>query len=290
VGCGVTLLWVATQPSCLINGFPSKPFLLQVATMLSLFQSLSLLALASVSTAQLSISTQCTQALTSLATDSDVNGCLTLSPLLPIFTSPNNSVIAPIDNWLTSMCAAGACSNTTLAKIVTTLTSGCSTEIAGFGVQSVNVPELTQTVEQIYPYVREAFCLKDGNTHCITQSLTNIQSVTGTLNVPELESLFAGGYGNVTLPANLTCTNCAKATYNIFEPVDPSLIPKATVEAECGASFVDGTNPDGIVQTASGANSTGSQTSTSGSRALSSNGVTGLSALLLTFGAFAFLA
>ena len=108
-----------------------------------------------------SVSSQCTSALTTLVTDSDVNACLTPSPLLPIFTSPNNSVITPIDNWLKSVCAAGPCSNSTLAKIVTTVTSGCSTEIAAFGIQSVNVAQVTQTVEQLYPSVREAFCLKE---------------------------------------------------------------------------------------------------------------------------------
>jgi len=53
---------------------------------------------------------------------------------------------------------------------------------------------------------------------------------------------------------------------------------------------LDGKNPDGITQTASGSGSTTAQASTSGSGALSGNGATGLSALLLTFGAFALLA
>jgi len=200
-------------------------------------------------------------------------------------------VITPVDNWLKSLCAAGSCSNSTLAKIVTTVTSGCSKQIASFGIQSVNVADLTQTVQQAYPYVREAVCLKDtsNNTNCVTEGLTNIQTATGvTLNVNELGALVSGGYGNITLPSNVVCTNCVKAAYNILESADPTLIPKATVQADCGASFVDGNNPTGIVQTAS--NSTSSKSGNSGSRALPSNGATGLSALLLTFGAFALLA
>jgi len=212
--------------------------------------------------------------------------------LLPIFTSPNNSVITPIDNWLKSLCAAGPCSNSTLAKIVTTVASGCSNEIASLGIQSVNVAQVTQDVQQYYPAVREAVCLKDNsdNTNCVTQSLTNIQTTTGvTLNVNELGVLASGGYSSLNLPSNVICTNCAKAAYNILEPIDPTLIPQATVQGECGASFVDGNNPSGIVQTASNSTSSAA-TGNSGSRALPTNGATGLSALLLTFGAFALLA
>ncbi|RDB29457.1 hypothetical protein Hypma_014814 [Hypsizygus marmoreus] len=207
--------------------------------------------------AQLSLSQNCTRALTTIATNPDANACLTPSPLLTLLTSSSSSssVIEPINNWLTSLCAAPACSNATIAAIVVNATQGCAEDLSGLGlgVDGVDAPALTTIVQRYYPTVRRAVCLKDGNTNCVTQTLTNIEGILGPLSIPNIITLATtGAAGNVTLPTNVTCTTCIKAEYNLLNTEAPGLFgAEETLEDQCGAEFIDGNNPSGITQSAS---------------------------------------
>ncbi|KAF9012439.1 hypothetical protein BDQ17DRAFT_1232492 [Cyathus striatus] len=212
--------------------------------------SFTLATLAIYASAQ-SLSSECTSALLGIASNPDASKCLTPSPLLSIATSPNASVITPVDNWLTSMCAAQACSNDTLAAVLTNVTAGCQTELAGTGLTTDTVSSIIPIVQTFYPAVREIVCLKDGNTNCVTQTLTNLQSVTGTLTLSEISALISNPPTN--LPSNVTCTNCVKAAYNIVNQTAPSLVSDVTssLQSQCGTSFLDGATPSSIVQSAS---------------------------------------
>jgi len=204
-----------------------------------------------------SISSQCESTLVTLAASSD-GKCIDASALTGIFLQGSgSSIISPVDTWLHGLCSVGSCSNTVLASLVTNLTSGCGTELTTlFG--NLSPSQLTSIVQEAYPTVRKVVCLEDSTDSdelCVTQTLTNIQSTTGTLTLTELSSILDTmiGGGTLGLPQNTTCTNCNKASYNIANADFPSLVgsENATIQTTCGASFTDGSTPSGIVQTAS---------------------------------------
>ena len=135
---------------------------------------------------------------------------------------------------------AGPCSNTTLANAVTNITTGCSTELsaAGLTTSSNSSQAIISAVQAAYPTVRQVLCLSDSGNNCVTETLTNIQNVVGQLNLTEIVSIIANPTG-VNLPANVTCTNCTKAAYNVINGNYPSLVSgeASAIESQCGSSF-----------------------------------------------------
>jgi len=183
------------------------------------------------------------------------------------------------------LCAAGPCSNATLAAIVNNATAGCSTELTALGFDPSETPAVISAVQQYYPTVRKVACLKDGNTFCVTELLTDIQDAFGPLTISNIPNIVKGFSVN-SVPQNLTCSNCSKAAFNVVNQDVPGLIPASDAQQECGASFTDGQNPSGVTQTSSDT----AQTGGSGNSALSLSVVPGVSALVALFGAFTLLA
>jgi hypothetical protein len=157
---------------------------------------------------------------------------------------------------------------------------------------------VTSVIQRFYPTARKFLCLKDGNTNCVTQTLTNVQNVVGDLtNVQNILGAVGGGLDN--LPANLTCTNCIKEAYNVISDDVPSINPDAAdfFKDKCGASFTDGQTPAGVVQSASDATTTAPGGSSSGAAtalraSLSTSAAAGLavSGLVVVSTVFTFLA
>ncbi|KAF8072177.1 hypothetical protein FPV67DRAFT_1372386, partial [Lyophyllum atratum] len=231
------------------------------------------------------LSPACTQALTTIATSPDANACLTPSPLLAIASDPSKSIVDPINNWLTSLCAAPSCSNATLAAIVTNATTGCAMELGALGFQAGDASAVTAVIQGYYPTARKVVCLKDGNTNCVTQTLTNLQTLIGPLSIENIIKVASSDFfANTTIPANLTCTNCIKAAYNTINTDVPGFLGNGMgVQQQCGASFTDGATPSGISQSAANVNATGTQ----GSGALSFNMLSGASLLVAVTSGFA---
>ncbi|KAL6308236.1 hypothetical protein BKA93DRAFT_605797 [Sparassis latifolia] len=229
--------------------------------------------LAAVAGAQLvaaqSLSSQCQSTLASLVTSSDAN-CLDLSSLAGlIVTNSNTSVIGPVNNWLTGLCAQPACNNATLTALVGNVTSGCSSDLQSLGLSSSQIAQLPSVVQEFYPTVRKILCLSDtsnNNTLCATETLTNIQPYTGTLTPSNIKSLISqiaqGSIPNV--PSNVTCTDCTQAAFDVFNEAFPNLVTSGvngTISNECGASFLSSPQPATVSQTAS--NEVSSSTSNS---------------------------
>ncbi|KAJ3514330.1 hypothetical protein NLJ89_g2433 [Agrocybe chaxingu] len=215
-----------------------------------MFRAAALAAFVAVVSAQ-SLSTECTNALAGVAADPAASACLSVG-----------------------LCGSPACSNETLASVVQNVTAGCSTELSGIGFTSDSTPQVTSIVQQYYPTVRKVVCLKDGDTNCITQTLTNIEGTVGTLSLNNILQIVANPPDN--LPTNISCTNCVKEAYNVIRTDVPSIVSDAdpALQSQCGASFTDGTTPSGITQSASTAD--GATTSTGaalGSVSMLSNGV-----------------
>ncbi|KAF9452917.1 hypothetical protein P691DRAFT_695906 [Macrolepiota fuliginosa MF-IS2] len=227
--------------------------------------AVTIVALAGLASAQVSgISSQCTGALASIVTNTDANACLSPQSFLPLATSTNTSVVGPINDWATNVCSAAPCSNQTLATVVSQIVAGCQNEISG-GTSNEDPTTLansiTPLVQQYYPTVRKVVCLKDGNTNCLTETLTSIENTTGPLTISSLLSMIMGGPQTLqNVPSNVTCSNCIKAAYNIINTDIPTLVSDAApaLQSQCGASFTDGNTPSSISQSASDAAASGS--------------------------------
>ncbi|KAF8345952.1 hypothetical protein F5887DRAFT_849951, partial [Amanita rubescens] len=195
-----------------------------------------------------SISTNCSAALLVVSNDSGASACLSPSSLAGLITG--GSTVSVIDQWLGKICPAAPCSNATLSTVVNTIVGGCSNELATYGI-TTSASDLVPIVQQYYPTVRQIACLKDGNTNCITETLNNIQTATGqNITLSNFISVLSLA-GN--LPSNVTCTACEKAAYNIVAQQQPTLASSAqsALQSKCGADFTNGTQPSGIIESAS---------------------------------------
>lgn len=212
--------------------------------------------------AALSLSSQCQQTLASVVTSSEAK-CLDAQALIGLVVAgTNSSVVGPLNNWLTGMCAAPACTNATLASVVGNVTAGCASDLAAYVIASGDASELTSIVQTAYPTARKAACLSDtANNHtlCVTETLTNAQAITGTLTLSKLASLVsqvAAGGSAPALPSNVTCTSCTQAMYDTVDAAFPGALTGGannTVAAQCGSNFTSAAMPSSITQTANNA-------------------------------------
>jgi hypothetical protein len=211
-----------------------------------------------------SVSQQCANAVASIAADPAASQCLAIGAFIPVVTSgTNTSIVQPLNNWINSMCSAPACSNDTIAAVVKNFTTGCSAELAAAGIGSDALPTITATVQALYPTLRKVACLKHGSTFCLTETLTNVETVTGPLTLSNLAKIAQNP--PTSLPANITCTDCNKEVYNIFAKDFPASVTTLTpaLQSQCGAAFVDGQTPSGITQSATTSIASGSLASKS---------------------------
>jgi hypothetical protein len=244
-----------------------------------------------------SISSKCQTAFQNILSSTDAQ-CLNPSALISIaLQSSNSSIIDPINTWLVGLCSQPACNNDTLAAVTTNITTGCSAELSAIGFQTSDTSSLISVVQEVYPVARQIVCLKDtsANELCITESLTGIQNSFGTLSLSGIRTFGQDIVSSsTTIPTNVTCSSCTKATYNILEKNFPQYANAATsnLTTECGSSFVDGSDPSGISQTASTAVTSSSSTRSGAAPLFSINKfIAGaMSALLIVSSAFVILA
>ncbi|KAJ7217927.1 hypothetical protein GGX14DRAFT_357924 [Mycena pura] len=222
------------------------------------------------------ISSNCESALTQVAANPDASACLKVSALLGAALQPNASIVGPVDNWLQSLCGVAPCSNATLAAVVTNITTGCSAELST--ADSSSAASISTMVQQYYPTARKILCLSDSKTNCITQTLTNIQNILGTLSLNNIVDVIENAAKTNSIPSNVTCSNCVKEAYNIFSQDFPSASSglKGQLQSECGASMIDGSAPSGVVESAA-TTSAGAGNSAKGLM-LSRDGLAGLTA------------
>lgn len=107
-----------------------------------------------------SISQSCQSTLAQLVTSSETT-CLNAGSLVGLVVSTQNtSVVSTVNSWLTGLCSQTACSNQTLADVVSNVTSGCQSDLQSAGIQA-SASELTSLVQQYYPTARKAACLAE---------------------------------------------------------------------------------------------------------------------------------
>ncbi|CCM06262.1 uncharacterized protein FIBRA_08512 [Fibroporia radiculosa] len=252
-------------------------------------------AIAAQTVSAISISSQCQSALVSVVTSSE-SSCLNAEALAGLVVAgSNSSLISPLNSWLTGLCSQPECTNSTLASLVNSVSSGCSSDLQSLGI-TANASRLTQLVQEAYPTVRQVVCLadtSDGNTLCVTETLTNVQKYVGPITASNVQSIvskaLAGSLPDV--PSNVTCTNCTRAALDIVNTNFPGLLSggNSTISGQCGANFTSGAPPSSITQMA---NKAVASNTTSGAVFGASVPALGLafSSLLVVFSAFAVLA
>ena len=65
--------------------------------------------------------------------------------------------------------------------------------------------------------------------------MTNFQTTYGELTLTNIQNVL--GSDDVTLPSNITCTDCTKALYNTVAS-DFGIVDKDDAASECGNDFV----------------------------------------------------
>ena len=103
----------------------------------------------------------------------------TASVLMSSFSSPNASIIAPIDQLLAIECASG-CSNETLSAFANNVTTGCGEDLAKYNVSTSIIKE---AVAQ-YPLARELLCLRTSNYNESTASNSSSSSSSSSTFEP----------------------------------------------------------------------------------------------------------
>ncbi|KAI5828969.1 hypothetical protein K523DRAFT_275542 [Schizophyllum commune Tattone D] len=189
----------------------------------------------------------CTTAILNVANNPDASACLSVSSLVPML-SGDASIVTPISNWVDKICPAPACSNETIGSITANITHGCSTELNTFGISSDASSAISQVIQGVYPTLRELLCLSDGDTNCVSQTLNNFQDMFGPLTPNNIYKILTSD--DLTVPSNITCTDCVKAFYSTLSP-NIELVNEETAQAKCGNNFIDDSMPSGIKQTAS---------------------------------------
>ena len=107
-----------------------------------------------------SLSQSCQSTLAQLVTSSETT-CLNAGSLVGLVVSTQNtSIVSTINSWLTGMCSQTACSNQTLADVVSNVTSGCQSDLQSAGIDT-SASELTSLVQEYYPTARKAACLAE---------------------------------------------------------------------------------------------------------------------------------
>ncbi|KAG9123476.1 hypothetical protein FRC07_014891 [Ceratobasidium sp. 392] len=245
-----------------------------------------------------SLSSSCQTALADVYTG-PAGECLGVSGLAGIaMTQGNDSLITPIDSWLSTTCAQPACTNGTIDALIANVTSGCRTDLDRWDVSDDQMQTVEEYIKKYYFVAREIACLKDTNSSnqfCITETLKSWEAQIGVPLTPNnLQSL---SYShdisqNATLIKNLTCTDCTKAAWSIIKPYvksDDQASVESQIDEICGSGFANSSAPPSIQRTANTAiqasnnNSQNGATTTSvfGSMMAIALGAVGVFALVL---------
>ena len=207
----------------------------------------------------LSLTPQCQSTVFGLIS-SPVVECLnlpaTVSVVMSQFSTPNASLIEPLDKLLAIECSSG-CSNETLSAFANNVTTGCGEDLAKYNISSSYI----KTAVAQYPLAREVVCLRtsdynsssssnstsnstfqpieltsppynitNGTAFCATSLLTEVSSKVGAnLTLPFFYDLYKS-YQNGTIaqyakdfaPTDI-CNECIFAAADVIGVAYPSI-------------------------------------------------------------------
>jgi hypothetical protein len=229
------------------------------------------------------ISQSCQNAFLNILGDKEASTCLNANGLISAAgkTGANDSLVQPVTDWATGMCAAGPCSNSTLEALVRNVTSGCSAELSKAGLSTSNAGDLVGYVQLGYPTVRKVLCLKDNDAGklCVNEDLSAIETAMGKpLSITNIIGLATNVSVLTSLPKDKICSSCNKAVYATVKQDFPSLVSSSVdsmVSSQCGSDFVNGQMPSNIQQTAAQGSKSTESKDKDGASGLAVSGVIG---------------
>ncbi|KAF8299956.1 hypothetical protein DL93DRAFT_2161023 [Clavulina sp. PMI_390] len=169
----------------------------------------------------LSISSNCSSTITNLTLSSE-GGCLHLDGILPLVAlSSTNSIIPPVDEFLTGFCSNftgmstnGTCTTSTLTDLGNQLVGACGPDFVEAGMGETVVRSFTSWLVHFYDVFGEAMCTRDkgeGDDLCVVEELTTLQnSLGGNLTASNFFLAKVHAFTNTTLEKSLLCSTCAQ--------------------------------------------------------------------------------
>ncbi|ORY35823.1 hypothetical protein BCR39DRAFT_512413 [Naematelia encephala] len=185
---------------------------------------------------------QCQSTVLQLTSNQALSQCLDFSGALQVI-STNDSVLPPLDSWITDLCQVDPCSNETLTNVTSSLIAGCSSDLTNFGLSNDSISELVG----FYPLAREVLCLKTvqpysapnatipsnytgynstNGTFCVTSELTKFSTYLGAnFTVGYLTTLALGGNASAlmsidalpTISPTTFCSDCIFSAVDLIE-------------------------------------------------------------------------
>jgi hypothetical protein len=217
--------------------------------------ALSLAALAAAQSLS-DLSTECQAGINGLSSNTEANNCLALNQFTNIFLTPSDqSVIAPVTNWLTAFCGASDCSDSTISTVVESITTACAKDLAPLGVTGNDTSAtVAQYVQQYFGTAKEVLCLANTSSDqfCATELANDAQDSLGKpLSIDNLVSTLSGVVVSGQSPVNTTivCTPCTQGIIAVLH--DDATIGSSVssgLSSTCGADFASVTTlPANIV-------------------------------------------
>ncbi|KAG7446223.1 uncharacterized protein BT62DRAFT_931679, partial [Guyanagaster necrorhizus] len=223
-----------------------------------------------VSAQSLSLTSNCTDSLKALLTSPD-SACMNPSAFLSFIVGTEKSIPDTINNWLSGLCSQGSCTDESIKVMVTNVTTGCSEELASVGAPLDVQDIVLNAVQQTYPTARNIACLFDtsSNEFCATTTLSDLETVIGPLTLDDLSFLNITNDLQKLIQSgveNLACTSCIKEGFTLAREAFPGVVSHIDNDATqlCGNSFIDGSVPENVSQTAVSGVFTATQQTNSG--------------------------
>jgi len=214
------------------------------------------------------LSPTCQSTLTTLlSSNSSLSQCVHTSGLLPILENTNTSIIPNINTYLTGLCAAPACTNTTITNATSQILAGCSSDLSNFGISNTTV----NYVFGAYSTIREVACLSSNSSVssmyanstnstnsssilCPISLLYDLQSYIGQpLTNSYIDTLILGGNAtaynqllsitnDTTLLEQVACGDCFAGSVDVILENYP-VLGNSTFNLPAGAmGYLNGTN------------------------------------------------
>jgi len=210
----------------------------------------------------LGLSQQCQDTLTSSLANPEISQCLNVFSAFNIFDADSNASIIPsVDTWLEGICGTASCSNDTLAQAAQNITTGCQTDLSDHGISTEEAQKISSTILKVYSTAHDLVCLSDNSasgTLCVTELLTDLQNIVGTLSINNIVStaqgIYNGTYTGISASdlKNITCNDCTQAAWAIIKGEFPEVASNSDVTGaiseQCGADFLTGTQPTNILE------------------------------------------
>jgi hypothetical protein len=193
------------------------------------------------------LSDACTQVLTPLISNQELNACIPLASLAP---SGKNDTYDTLIKGADKLCAANKCSDSLITNIQNNIEKGCATELTNQVLEVLAV----DFIFTYYSPIRDSACLKNStNGYCFIETAEKLKEYTKNIDVKSYNST-SDTFNQ--LPKDVVCTTCNKAIANTFfnyqdANVDrtkrfatPMASVKTTLEGKCGTDFTNGKVPN----------------------------------------------